>query len=234
MTDSTVTDPAGRSALILLAAGASTRMGEPKPLLDWGGQPLVAWESREALRAAAVGTVVVVLGRRAEHVRAVLAALGRPEAIRYAFNQRWPQGRATSLAVGARALLRAGAAPAGDRPEFVVIQNVDQPSPHEVIDDLIAALRAAPEHDAAQPRYRGKGGHPVVLRGALLPQLAAATEATLGLRAILERHPPLAVPMDDRPVVRLDMDTPAALAEGRRLFGIAPTDGGGSDPGQHG
>jgi hypothetical protein len=53
-----------------------------------------------------------------------------------------------------------------------------------------------------------------------LRDLAAAREDTLGLRGVLERHPPYRVSMDDEPIVRIDMNTPDQLAEGRRLLGV--------------
>ncbi len=59
------------------------------------------------------------------------------------------------------------------------------------------------------------------MRGSLLAELAAVTEQTLGLRDVLARHEPALLAMDDEPVVRLDLDTPDSLDEGRRLLGVA-------------
>lgn len=206
-------------AAILLAAGASSRMGEPKPLVRWGGRTLIEWE-RDQLLASCVEEIVIVTGSRAQAVRAALGEAGRY----LVFNQRWPQGRATSLAKGAAALLAAGR----PRPSVVVVQNVDQPVPARVIDRLVEAFRARVAEgariEAVQPAYRDAagrehGGHPVVLDGALLEELARADEEAEGLRDILRRHPPLRLPMPDEPSVALDLDTPEALAEGRRVLG---------------
>ena len=198
-------------AAIVLAAGASRRMGQPKPLLPWGDRPLLAWELDELMRSS-VDEFVVVLGASAEGVRRTLG-----DAARYVvFNARWPQGRASSLAAGATAL-SSGSRP---RPDAVVVQNVDQPTRADIIDRLIDELRTSGAA-AVQPSYGGVAGHPVVLSGALLEELRAVTEATLGLRAVLDRHPPRLVPMDDEPIVRLDLDTPDTLDEGRRLLGVA-------------
>jgi CTP:molybdopterin cytidylyltransferase MocA len=198
------------TSAILLAAGASRRMGEPKPLLRWGGTTLLAWEIAELMRSQ-VDDIVVVTGADAEAVR---RALG--EGARYCvFNQRWPQGRATSLARGARSLLEGGRA----RPDSVVVMNVDQPTRADIVDRLLDALQRGGA-EAVQPSYQGKAGHPVVLRGSLLPELAAVSESTLGLRGVLEAHPPLLVEMDDEPVVRLDLDTPDTLEEARRLLEV--------------
>ena len=197
-------------AAIVLAAGASTRMGRPKPLLPWGGRTLLEWELDELLRSC-VDDIVVVTGAHADEVRRSLG-----DGARYCvFNPLWAQGRAGSLACGARALLRDGR-PA---PEAVVVQNVDQPTRHDIIDRLAAELRSSAA-EAVQPGYRGKAGHPVVVAGSLLPELAAAREETLGLRGVLGQHPPRLLAMDAEPVVRIDLDTPDALDEGRRLLGV--------------
>ena len=198
-------------AAIVLAAGASRRMGRPKPLLPWGGGTLLRWELDELLRSC-VDEIVVVTGAHADDVRRSLG----DDARCCVFNPRWSLGRAGSLVRGARAL-SGDAQPA---PEAVVIQNVDQPTRHDIIDRLVEGLRSSGA-DAAQPTHRGKRGHPVVVAGALLPELAAASEETLGLRGVLERHPPALLAMDDEPVVRLDLDTPDLLDEGRRLLGVA-------------
>ena len=104
-------------AAIVLAAGASSRMGRPKPLLPWGDRSLLAWELDELLLSC-VDDIVVVTGARADDVRRSLG-----DGARYCvFDPRWGQGRAGSLACGARALLD-NIRPA---PEAVV---VDQQTP---------------------------------------------------------------------------------------------------------
>ena len=205
-------------AAIVLAAGASRRMGSPKPLLPWGGGTLLAWEL-DQLRRSGVDRVAVVTGADADRVRRSLPPELRQCCV---FNPRWAHGRATSLALGAAALL----APPRARPAAVLVQNADQPTRADIVDRLIAEQRASAA-GAVQPSHRGAGGHPVLLDGALLGELAAASEAELGLRAVLRRHPPLRLAMDDEPIVRLDLDTPGTLDEGRRLCGVpAPARGG--------
>jgi molybdenum cofactor cytidylyltransferase len=202
-------------AAILLAAGASRRMGAPKPLLPWGDGTLLEWELAQLL-ASCVDEIVVVVGSRSEAVRRSLG-----EASRYlVFNPRWPQGRATSLAAGAKALLEAEIV----QPEVVVIQNVDQPTRAEIIDRLVQALCDA-NAEAVQPSYRDDrgrehGGHPVVVSGALLPALAAARDEDEGLRGVLRGRRLERLDMSDEPAVRLDLDTPDALPEARRILGV--------------
>ena len=197
-------------AALLLAAGASRRMGEPKPLLRWGDRTLIEWELDE-LERSLVDEIVVVTGARAEEVRRSLGARARY----CVFHPEWPQGRATSLAAGARAL----AAPARRPPEAIVVQNVDQPTRAEIVDRLIGDLRSS-RAAIVQPSFEGRAGHPLVLAGELLGELAAVSEETSGIRALRERHAPLLVAMDDQPVVRIDLDTPETVDAGRRLLGV--------------
>jgi len=197
-------------AAILLAAGASSRMGSPKPLLSWGDQTLLEWEI-DQLMASCVDEIVVVLGSHAEEVRRSLG-----DGARYCvFNQRWQHGRSTSLVKGANALLSEHEL----RPEATVIQNVDQPTRPDIINRLVDELIRG-RVDAVQPVHDGHGGHPVVIAGHVLPLLLHVDEPSLGLRGVLKQHPPLRIPMDEEPVVALDLDTPDTLPQARQLLGI--------------
>ncbi len=202
-------------AAILLAAGASRRMGSPKPLIPWGDCTLIEWEYAQ-LMASVVDDIVIVCGARMELVRRVLGTAER----HIVFNAGWPQGRATTLASGARALMRAGR----EAPAAVVIQNVDQPTRPSIIDRLVEARRDG-DHDVVQPGYEDDdggthGGHPVLVAGRLLPELARVTDATFGLRAVVDRHPAVRVPFERDPAVWIDLDTPDLVPEARRVFGI--------------
>jgi len=88
-----------RFGAVILAAGGSSRMGRPKPLLEIGGRPLVACAAEAAL-AAAVWPVVVVLGAHAEKIRPALARLP----VLPIENPAWSEGMASSLRAGLAAL----------------------------------------------------------------------------------------------------------------------------------
>ena len=62
-------------AAIILAAGQSSRMGQPKQLLHWKGVALVRRAAQAALDAEGIGLVVVVTGAYADAVKDVLAGL---------------------------------------------------------------------------------------------------------------------------------------------------------------
>jgi molybdenum cofactor cytidylyltransferase len=200
-------------AALLLAAGESTRMGRLKQLVPWDGRPLVAWQA-EQLREGGASEVVVVLGHRAEEIRAAV-----PSWCRVVVNEAYKDGRATSLRAGAEALLTKlwGSESASQIDvEALLIINVDQPRPAWLSRRLVERWRSAPA-PIISPKFPRRFGHPVLLDGALLPELREVNEATQGLRAVVQRHASeaVAVPVDNE-ALDYDMNTPgdyeAALA----------------------
>ena len=162
------------TAALLLAAGESTRMGRLKQLLPWDDTTLLGWQVRQ-LRDAGVDDVVVVLGHAAEEIVAAVGTL----AARIVVNEAYHEGRASSLRRGAEAL--------SDETEAVLILSVAQPRPAWVSRRLLEA-RGEAGGLIIVPRSDGRRGHPVLLRGSLLPELRQVSEAELGLRAVMQRH----------------------------------------------
>src|SRR5437588_10860570 len=86
--------------IVILAAGASTRMGTPKQLLRYAGQTLLRRAAETAL-ASQGRPVVVVLGAGSERCRPELEGLP----VRIVENPGWEQGMSASLRIGIEALL---------------------------------------------------------------------------------------------------------------------------------
>lgn len=185
------------NAAILLAAGASTRMGRPKALLEWRGLPLICWQAGQLTEAC--GLVIPVLGARAPEIAAVLPQ--RP-AIRPVLNRAWQRGRASSIRTAARQIPAAA--------ETIVIAGVDQPATAEIIRKLLDHLQRRPDAQIAVPRHNGRNGHPLVFRATLLPELRQVSERAQGLKAIRHRHATATTFLEtDDPTVLLDLNTPA-------------------------
>ena len=183
-------------AAVILAAGASERMGQPKALLPWRGSTLVEYAVQQA-RLAGAEHVVVVLGpaTRDLHLDATLTFNPSPES-----------GRSTSIRLGAERLPDAVGA--------ILMQSVDQP----VEADVIAALFNAVEGGAAVavPSFGGRRGHPVCFSGSLLGELRTLREDDQGLRAVVRRQPPTEVPVTSESVV-WNLNDPAAYAAARAV-----------------
>lgn len=161
-------------AAIILAAGASTRMGEPKQLLPVGGRPMVR-RVTEAVCAAGLAQVVVVIGAHAEAVAQALDGLP----VELARNAKWPEGMTSSLHAGLRAL----------RPEIkaALVVLADQPGlTAELIRDLIGRYHATGAPVVA-PFYQEQRGQPVLFDRELFSELLAAGDDR-SRRAILARH----------------------------------------------
>ena len=102
--------------ILLLAAGASKRMGSPKQLLVWGSQTLIEHQIKTLLNTGQ--TVTVVLGAHAEKISSKLEKL--PVAIY--INKQWYQGMGSSIAFGLKKILE------GDKkPDGILISLIDQP-----------------------------------------------------------------------------------------------------------
>jgi len=176
---------------ILLTAGESRRMGSPKPLLEWQGATLIEYQIAQ-LHEAGVGDVIAVLGHRSEDILPLVTAAGARPLV----NESYREGRAASLR--ARAAAAEGA-------KTIVVLSVDQPRPAAV------TRRLLDQHTSSitVPTHAGHRGHPVVLDGALLPELREVDEATQGLRAIIARHAAEVRELPfDAATVLLDLNTP--------------------------
>lgn len=167
-------DSAGVAAVIL-AAGASSRMGSPKQTLRYRGESLLR---RAALAALGAGCrpVVVVTGAHAELSRRELEGLG----VREAFNPYWETGMASSVRAGVEAL-------AGADADGVVLMLCDQPHvTAEVISGLVAAHRATLRSVVASA-YGGGFGVPALFGRTLFAELAQL-EGAAGARQVIKRH----------------------------------------------
>ena len=197
-----------RVAAVLLAAGESTRMGEPKALLPWAGLPLVAYHVT-TLHEAGYDPLVVVLGHEAERVAGALPTDIPLEAV---VNDRYEQGRTTSIVAGALHLLEANV-------DGVLIASVDQPRSLA----LLRTLREAFEREQpriAVPSLDGRPGHPPLFAGELLPELLQVTEETEGLRQVVRNFGDgrLLVPVDD-PLTLTNLNTHEEYEAALKLAG---------------
>ncbi len=187
-------------AAIVLAAGASRRLGQPKQLLVHGGETLLARAIRLASEAGAT-PVLAVLGANFEIVCASMALDPAIPVI----NERWPQGISTSIHAGLKALDVVARNAAG-----ALILNCDQlrlTADHLRV--LIQTFTAQSEASIVASAYAGVQGAPAVFPRCAFPFLRALG-GDKGARALL-LDPPcplLAVPFLGGEV---DIDEPEDL-----------------------
>jgi molybdenum cofactor cytidylyltransferase len=190
-------------AVIVLAAGASTRMGRQKltlPLAD--GRPLVRAAVEQVL-AADLDDVVVVLGREAEAVASALRGLP----IRTVVNPRYAEGQSTSLRAGLDALAQ--------DTEAAVVALGDQPLPDpRLLRQLVEAFRASGRPIVA-PLYRDGRGNPVLFASSVFDELRRV-EGDRGGRLVVARDPARVAEVPVDAPMPADIDTPDDYEAARR------------------
>lgn len=200
-----MTDPDSRGiGAVVLAAGSSLRLGQPKQLLAWRGEPLVRRAARGAVEAG-LWPVVVVVGAHADEVRLALAGLP----VATVTNRDHGTGLASSLRRGLARLDECAPGLAG-----AVILGCDQPLvPPAHLSALAATLAVG--RDAAASTYGGTRGLPASFAAALFPALRAL-EGDAGPCAVLGEDPERfgALPL---PHGEIDVDTPEDWARARLL-----------------
>ncbi|GAA2382688.1 NTP transferase domain-containing protein [Streptomyces coeruleofuscus] len=186
---------------VLLAAGGGRRLGgRPKALLTHRGRPLVEHAVR-VLREGGCERVHVVLGARADEVRARAALpgcvlVGNPD---------WEEGMGTSLRAGLDSLAGTGAAAA-------LVSLVDQPG---IGPEAVARVLGAYEDEESlvSAAYDGMRGHPVLFGAAHWAGIAATATGDQGARAYLKEREPGIRLVECGDVARpFDIDTEADLA----------------------
>jgi len=183
---------------VVLAAGASTRMGEPKALLRTPDGRRYVEAIAETARAGGCDAVRVVLGP--PHGASIRAALGTMPLLATAWNEHPERGMLSSVQAGVQSL-------EGD----ALIWPVDIPFVAP------ATVRTLVMHDGTivVPVHNGRGGHPLRLAHAHLAEVMTLDPAR-GLKALLEAHAAEVrrLPVDDANVL-VDVDTPDDYARTR-------------------
>jgi molybdenum cofactor cytidylyltransferase len=160
---------------ILLAAGESNRMGQPKQLMPFGQSTILERTIDNLLNSAASETIVV-LGYREEDIRKTIA--GKP--VKIAINPDYQQGMSASIIAGLKQIDK--------RARAVLIALGDQPFvDSQTINSLVEAF-IANSKGIIIPVYQGRRGNPVIFairyRGELLN-----LKGDVGGREIIKRHP---------------------------------------------
>jgi molybdenum cofactor cytidylyltransferase len=189
-----------RVGIVILAAGASSRMGTPKQLLELEGKTLLT-RTIEAALASEAWPVVVVLGANAEKIRTTISRLP----VLVAENPAWSEGMAASIRTGVTTLqqfsrsLDAGLFALCDQPSFAAA----------TITRLMQAQRETGRGIVAS-HYSGRNGAPALFLKKHFAALAALTGEE-GARAMLNGDP-AEVATVDLPALAADLDTPEDYA----------------------
>ena len=163
-----------RIALAVLAAGGSSRLGQPKQLLDVDGQPLLK-RTLETAQRSDIDARYLVIGIYAPDIIANVNADG----FHVVLNPLAHTGQASSL--------QAALASLEDEVDGLLVLLGDQPLvPPGLINQM--ASEFDPERDAAvRPRYADGPGNPILLSHKLFAEIEAL-EGDVGARGVLQRY----------------------------------------------
>jgi len=196
---------------IILAAGASSRMGRPKALLPIGQDSFVTRVCRTLLEAG-VDDLVVVAGP--EHAAVAEAVRVAGLTVRVVENPRRDDGQLSSVLAGLAVADRPGV-------DAVLVHLVDAPLVRpETVRAVLDAFRRT-HAPVVRPAVEGRHGHPVLFSRQVFDDLRRADRA-VGAKAVVRAHAAdvCDVPVDDEGACQ-DIDTPEDYA---RLAGARPAD----------
>lgn len=189
-----------RVSALVLAAGASMRMGQQKALLPWRGTSLLEYQLDQLGAVPDIAQVIVVTGSEPDRITALATARGAT----VVHNAAWASGKVGSILAGLGAIA-SGA-------DAVLLLAVDQPRDAALHRALIEARDAADGLIAA-PTHAGRRGHPLVFSRALLPELLTISEQTAGVRDVMGRHAGEILDIEWDDSVLLDLNRPGDVAD---------------------
>ena len=144
---------------LILGAGASERLGQPKQLLPFGGTTLLGWVIEQAQRADGLDELVVVLGRAADQIRQRID-FGAAKVVE---NPVFGEGCASSYRAGIGAL--------DPQSEAIMIVLGDQPGIKPGVIERVAEEWRQGQSQIAICSYHGRKGHPMIFAKPLFDQL---------------------------------------------------------------
>ena len=183
------------TGIILLAAGESARLGQPKQLVGWQGKPLLRHAAETAI-SSGIGPVIVVLGAVDQTCRDCLSGLD----LSIVHNPDWKQGMGSSIAAGMNA--------ARDWPlDGVMIMLCDQPLVTPQLLQKLVSKSAG--HPIVHTSFKGQAGPPVWFSREYFDRLGTLSGSAGAKPLILNE--PNRVPIDF-PDAEWDVDTLEDLA----------------------
>ena len=166
------------TGIIILAAGNSSRMGQPKQLLTFRGKGLLDIAVDAAIRTS-IRPIIVVLGANAE---IIMKNTNYPE-ISYIVNEHWKEGMSSSIALGITTIK-------DWIPELenVIIAVSDQAYMNRGVLNALLSKKESSGKNIVASSYNETTGSPALFNKKYFAQLTSL-KGDKGAKQILEQHP---------------------------------------------
>lgn len=180
---------------ILLSAGESKRMGQPKALLKFGERSNIENLLDEYL-SSQLDKVIVVTGFNGESLKKFIEKKTKNKKLKVVINEHYNLGMFSSVQKGIAEISRGG----------ILIGIVDNPFTNStVINELIENFSGG---EIVIPDYHGKGGHPVIIPFSLREEILNANPEKTSLKDVFSCHLDMIkrIKFEDQ-IIIFDMDT---------------------------
>ena len=180
---------------VLLSAGESKRMGQPKALLKFGERSNIENLLDEYL-SSQLDKVIVVTGFNGESLKKFIEKKTKDKKLKVVINEHYNLGMFSSIQKGIAEISRGG----------ILIGIVDNPFTNSiVIDELIENFNGG---EIVIPDYHGKGGHPVIIPFSLREEILNANPEKTSLKDVFSCHLDMIkrIKFEDQ-TITFDMDT---------------------------
>jgi len=182
---------------VVLSAGESSRMGQPKALLPIDGQTFIE-RIVAALKQTKVGKIIVILGHNARELQSKISHLP----VEILINTDYKLGQLSSLQLAVRNL----------QPDLdcdgMLVHLVDHPylAP-ALVEEMIRRFYETRKRIIV-PKFHGKRGHPVIFSNALFDEILSAPMEE-GAKAVVNAHRAETLEIEtEEEGIAVDIDTP--------------------------
>jgi len=185
-------------ALIILAAGKSTRFPGNKLLAKINGESMIEKIVKTALRSKA-GRILIVTGYEAEKIKQLIKEI-RDERIQVVYNPRYEEGQSSSVRTGVKQVV--------EEADAVMIHPADVPfiTPEDI--DRLIEVYEITNAAIIVASHRGRHGHPILFSNKLFDDIMRITEEKHGLKELVEKYREEIVEVESSQYTTIDIDTP--------------------------